>query len=220
MVILFDTDMQNEKIAVAGLIIIIIGALSIYLVTTYYQEGKIIEAGDCADVHYIGRFASNGTVFDTSYDDPIGKTGGTPKKVFVNPNWDLSLPSGEKYQGYSSAMMYGFLNGLVGMKEGETRNLTIPSEEAYGDWNMTSLNEYYELIFGTSYYPRYIQYNSTEIIPIEYLPDTFVFHPETEVDITNLSVGQIYTYMECTSQSGENVDWQLQITNISDDNVL
>ena len=159
-------SLKSEKaqvnIAIAILVIIIVATLTVYFVATYYSNGKKIELGDCADVHYVGKFATNGTIFETTYDDSLNKTGGTPKKIFVNPNWDLSLSF--EYQGYSSAMPYGFLNGLVGVKEGETKNLTVLPEDAYGDWNLTALNEYYEFIFGTTYYPREIGYDAVEVI--------------------------------------------------------
>ncbi|MFH1100722.1 MAG: FKBP-type peptidyl-prolyl cis-trans isomerase [Methanobacteriota archaeon] len=94
-----------------------------------------IAIGDCADVEYIGRFAVNNTVFETTYDDVVNKTGGDFARIFVNPNGTLSLPSG--YQNYSSAKVNGFLNALVSMTEGENKTVLIPAEDAYGTWNVT-----------------------------------------------------------------------------------
>ena len=174
--ILFNSVMQKEKLAAIGLVIIIIGALSTYFFVTYGEEilenlfgkeedtGPVgIGIGDCADVNYIGRFV-NGTVFDTNYEDVAIEHGlynetrdYEPQKVFVNPNQDLTLPEG--YGNYSSYFVTGFLNGLVGMKEGETKNVTLPPEDAYGDWN-ESLAE----MFGMRAYPlsTVVPSNATE----------------------------------------------------------
>ena len=79
MMISFNSDMQKEKLAAIGLAVIIIGALSTYLIAEHWDEilenlsengekENTIELGDCADVNYVGKLA-NGTVFDTSYED-------------------------------------------------------------------------------------------------------------------------------------------------------
>jgi FKBP-type peptidyl-prolyl cis-trans isomerase 2 len=157
--------MQNEKIAAVALVIIIVGALSVYLVATYGEDilknlfgeeaetAENIEVGDCADVHYTGRFQVNGTVFDTSYED-VAQTWGLYDenrtygflKIFVNPNMDLQTPEG--YENYTSNMIPGFLNGLVGMKAGDSMTITLSPEDAYGDWNVTLAEE-----MGFSPYP-------------------------------------------------------------------
>lgn len=130
--------MQNEKLAIIGLVIIIVGAFSIYLGVMYGEdilanlsgEGETIALGDCADVHYIGTYASNGTVFDSSYADIDAKTGGTPLMVFVSLN--ISATSPEGYEDYVTSIE-GFTEGLVGLKKGETATIgPIPPEEAYG----------------------------------------------------------------------------------------
>ena len=213
--------MKNEKIAAVVLVVIIAGALTVYLAATYgdhifkniFGEEKIIELGDCVDVHYVGRFAANNSVFDSSYEDIENKTGGTPLNVFVNPNMNLTRPTG--YENYSSSVIRGFQNGLVGMKPGENKSLIIPPEDAYGDWNETALEELFITYYGAPYYPRYIEYNFTEIVLKDYFP--FLYAPDA--DITNLSVGQTFTFINGTSQTGENASWQVKITNISDENL-
>lgn len=130
--------MQNEKIAIIALAIIIIGALSIFLAATYgedildnlFQEEKTIEIGDCADVNYVGTLV-NGNVFDSSYTYPENKTGGTPFKVFVTMNKSETPPA--EYPLYSSDRIEGFMEGLIGLKAGETATIgPIPPEKAYG----------------------------------------------------------------------------------------
>ncbi len=130
--------MQNEKIAIIALAIIIIGALSIFLAATYsedildnlFPEEKTIEIGDCADVNYIGTLV-NGNVFESSYTYPENKTGGTPLKIFITMNQSETPPT--EYPQYSSGLIEGFMEGLIGLKEGETATIgPIPPEKAYG----------------------------------------------------------------------------------------
>ncbi|MBN2066637.1 MAG: FKBP-type peptidyl-prolyl cis-trans isomerase [Candidatus Thermoplasmatota archaeon] len=130
--------MQNEKLAIIGLVVIVVGAFSIYLGVMYGEdilanlsgEGETIALGDCADVHYVGTYASNGTVFDFSYDDAEAKTGGMPLNVFVSLNSSASPPEG--YEDYVTGIE-GFIEGLVGLKKGETATIgPIPPEKAYG----------------------------------------------------------------------------------------
>ncbi len=130
--------MQNEKIAIIALVIIIIGALSIFLASTYGEEildnlipeEKTIEIGDCADVNYIGTLV-DGTVFDSSYTYPENKTGGTPLNIFITMDQSAAPPT--EYPLYSSGLIEGFMNGLIGLKEGETATIgPISPEKAYG----------------------------------------------------------------------------------------
>lgn len=110
--------MQKEKLAAIVLVIIIVGALSTFLLITYggdifknlFPEEKTekleenIEVGDCVDINYIGRYTSNNTIFSTSYEDPDSKTGGSPLKVFVNLNIsDLTIQPPENYTDYVSS---------------------------------------------------------------------------------------------------------------------
>ena len=164
--------MQLEKIATIGLAVIIVVAISGYILadenirTDIFENlfgeedgnGKpiittgAIKYGDSADVNYIGKF-TNGTVFDTNIE-AVAKQWDLynesypyePAKIFVDPNFEFYPPEG--YENYTNSFIPGFLEGLVGMKEGETKNVTIPPEDAYGIWN-TTMSE----MFGMGSYP-------------------------------------------------------------------
>lgn len=73
-------------------------------------QGAAAKAGDLLSVHYTGRL-ENGTVFDSSY--PRGQ-------AFL-----FQLGAGQVIQGWDQ--------GLVGMRVGGKRKLTIPPALAYGD---------------------------------------------------------------------------------------
>lgn len=130
----FDTKAKASTIAIALVVIIVIGVLAvILLVPSLFPD--TITAGDCADVQYIGRFAVNGTIFGSSYRDANNMTGGEPARIFVDPTKNLTIPKG--YENYSSTQLPGFLQTLVGMKTGESKIVTIPANEAYGTWDTT-----------------------------------------------------------------------------------
>ena len=141
--ILYSTVMQKEKLAAILLAVIIVGALVTYLFITYgdeiienltgdgTEEPGIIELGDCADVNYIGRFALNNSIFESSYNDVENKSDGIPINVFIS--FDLIGEPPEGYEAYSSNLIEGFMEGLIGLTEGETATIgPIPPEKAYG----------------------------------------------------------------------------------------
>ncbi len=72
--------------------------------------GKEVKSGDTVVIHYVGTL-TDGTKFDSSYDrgKPFETQIGTGQVI---KGWDL---------------------GVVGMKVGGKRKLTIPPELAYGD---------------------------------------------------------------------------------------
>jgi len=128
--------MQKEKIALIALVIIVIAALSVFLIAVntdifenLFKEKLTITEDDCADVNYIGRFASNNSVFDSSYNDTTNKTGGIPLKIFASYNKTATSPK----SGYTAGMIEGFMDGIIGMQEGQTKTIgPIPPEKAYG----------------------------------------------------------------------------------------
>jgi FKBP-type peptidyl-prolyl cis-trans isomerase 2 len=128
--------MQKEKIALIALVIIVVAALSVFLIAVntdifenLFKEKLTISEGDCADVNYIGRYTSNNTIFDKSYTYAENKSGGTPLKIFVSFDANATSPK----TGYTQTMIKGFMNGLIGLSEGQTKIIgPIPPEDAYG----------------------------------------------------------------------------------------
>lgn len=141
---------RKRNFAAAILVIIIVVALSFILLLQTDTEGKtvldkilknlfkeedIIEFGDYADVHYIGRYSSNDMVFDSSYNDVDNKSGGKPLQIFVTLN-SSEIPS-SLYSNYSNKIngnyIEGFINNLIGLKKGDNSTTdNIPPEKAYG----------------------------------------------------------------------------------------
>jgi peptidylprolyl isomerase len=71
----------------------------------------MVKRGDTVSVHYTGTL-DDGTIFDTSE--------GGPPLVFT-------VGSGQ--------VISGFEDGVLGMEIGETRDITIPPEQAYGEYH-------------------------------------------------------------------------------------
>jgi hypothetical protein len=212
---LFIGPMNKINISILVILIVICSFLLLYFAG--FLEEKNIELGDCADIHYIARFASNGTIIESSYEDPVNKTGGSLYKVFVNPHLDLSVPSG--YAGYSASKPYGFLLGLVGLAEGEHTNFSIKPENAYGVWNETALNEIFELLFNVPYYPRIQPYPYEETLRYDTMENVLLGSPSENVDVNNLEVGETLVYRNGTLPNGTQAQWTLEILDTTSQNV-
>lgn len=73
-------------------------------------DGDVATAGSFVEVHYVGVSHSNGRQFDASWDR--------------NETFDFKLGAGQVISGWD--------RGVEGMKVGGRRQLTIPSDLAYG----------------------------------------------------------------------------------------
>ncbi len=81
-----------------------------------------VEKHDFVRVDYIGRL--NGQVFDTSLEDIAKKEGAhNPQRRYAP--LVVSVGDGDVVKGFDDA--------LLGMKEGETKSVTIPPAKGYGD---------------------------------------------------------------------------------------
>lgn len=94
--------------------------------------GEPIKNGDSVEAHYRGTFL-NGRQFDTSY----GRVEGD------GPPQDVPLKATLGARG----LIAGFQEGLVGMKLGGKRRVTIPYEKAYGANGRTGIPAYSVLVF-------------------------------------------------------------------------
>lgn len=81
---------------------------------------KTVKKGDTISINYTGRL-EDGTVFDTSIES-------------VAKEHDIFKPEFEplKFKVGGSDVIEGLNDGVIGMKVGETRTLTIKAEKAYG----------------------------------------------------------------------------------------
>lgn len=154
--------MQKEKIALIALVIIVIAALSVFVTAVntdifenLFKEKLTIAEGDCADINYIGRYASNNTVFDSSYADWKNKTNASALKIFISFDKNETSPK----SGYSANMIKGFMEGLIGLKEGQTKTIgPILPKDAYGE------NKFGEGAIFTSQYLAFGMNQTVEVL--------------------------------------------------------
>ena len=99
-----------HAVALVAAIALIIGV--IYMATSS-SAAQVVAAGDNISVYYTGTF-QNGTVFDSN----VGKQ-------------PLNFTVG------SGQLIKGFDQGVVGMKLNETKIITLPPAEAYGEVNQS-----------------------------------------------------------------------------------
>ena len=87
-------------------------------------QGQEIKEGDTAQVHYLGTL-TNGEKFDSSYDR--------------NQPFEFQVGAGQVIQGWDQ--------GLLGMKIGGKRKLTIPPDLGYGNQSAGNIPPNSTLIF-------------------------------------------------------------------------
>lgn len=122
---------NNNKImpfiilAVLGLCLIIFMQLG-----CIEDSGIVVENGDTIQVNYTGKLM-DGTVFDTSDPDIANESG-----IYnpMRPYQPLEFVVGNEM------VIEGFDKGVLGMKEGQKKTLTIPPEQAYGPSDPTLID--------------------------------------------------------------------------------
>ncbi len=78
------------------------------IIDTKEGTGEVVPAGATVTAHYTGALASNGTIFQSSYD------------------------MGQPVPFSLTGVIKGWTDGVPGMKVGGIRRLIIPAEQAYG----------------------------------------------------------------------------------------
>lgn len=86
-------------------------------------DSRAVKSGDSVKVDYTGKL-EDGTIFDTSREDVAKQAGIYVEGTEYAP---LSFVVG------SGQVISGFDEGVIGMKVGEEKTLTIPPDKAYGE---------------------------------------------------------------------------------------
>ncbi len=105
--------------------IMLAGCKKAGIMDSFTNSGKnsMAENGDTVRVNYIGK-TEDGKVFDTSIES-VAKSNDLFNEARPYEPLEFMLGQGN--------MIAGFEKGVVGMKAGETKMVTIPAAEAYGD---------------------------------------------------------------------------------------
>jgi FKBP-type peptidyl-prolyl cis-trans isomerase 2 len=115
-----ERDDNSTKYIIAFIILAAMVVVMIYLSNT--NTSGTVEVGDTVLVNYIGK-ELNGEIFDTSLEDVAQEAGLYQQGRTYQP---MSFVVG------SGMLIEGFDSGVLGMKVGEKKTLTIPPEEGYG----------------------------------------------------------------------------------------
>jgi peptidylprolyl isomerase len=92
-------------------------------------DSREVKPGDKVKVDYTGKL-ENGTVFDTSREDVAKQAG-----IYINGRTYTPLT----FNAGAGEMIKGFDKGVIGMKAGEEKTITIPPEEAYGEYDKSKI---------------------------------------------------------------------------------
>jgi FKBP-type peptidyl-prolyl cis-trans isomerase 2 len=178
-----EKEDMKYYIGIIALAAILVGVLFI----TSMEDSAVVEMGDSIQVDYIGKLP-DGTVFDTS-DPEVAKSAGVYQEG--RPYQPLPVVMG------AQSVIKGFEDGLLGMKVGESKTLTIAPENGYGPLDTTKIDVVSQLddISATQAFEfereinvSAIQFNMTfgtdyevgDIIPI----------PDSPINITILEIGE------------------------------
>lgn len=106
---------------------LIIAALIFVVLASGCTSNRVVKTNDTITVDYIGTY-ENGTVFDTSYAQVAKDSGIYSKYGTYEP---LEVKVGQH------GVIPGFEDALLGMSVGQTKNVTLPPEKAYGPRNQS-----------------------------------------------------------------------------------
>lgn len=116
--------------------------------------GKTVEVGDVVTVNYVGRL-EDGKVFDTTLRE-VAENPVLPKTNTFTPR---TVYTPFKFRVGAGEVIPGFEEAVIGMKEGEEKEIAIPPEKGYGNWSK-------EL---TETYPRIQTVDVVESVPMNEL---------------------------------------------------
>ncbi len=208
----------EELVYIMNKILILLFIAMIYLSGCVGSE-KMVKKGDNITVDYTGSLL-NGVVFDTSIKSVAEENNLTPRRADYKPL---------KIQVGMGQVIEGFDEGVIGMKVGETRKLTIPPEKAYGPKNpeMIQTIPIIQEIPATRVIPKVFEvplsqfertvgpnHTAGEIVTI---PDTNI--NLTVVNISTLNVNLSYRLKVGDSLWSKGAPWNETVEKIDNNNI-
>lgn len=91
-----------------------------------------VAAWDTVRVNYVGTLASDGTVFDTSLQAKAEEA-----EIYNDQRTYEPL----EFSVWAGQMIPGFDAGVVGMKVGESKTITIPAVDGYGEYTEEKIQD-------------------------------------------------------------------------------
>jgi len=147
MVMRFDRLSKDVAGAVNVLLIVLIGVLMVSastVVIVLYQGGQsegsssdLVTVGQTIQVDYIGKL-TDGRVFDTSNYSIAINDAAYPKTLSFTLR-DQTSYTQLSFEVGGGQLIAGFDSAVVGMRIGETKAVTLTSDEAYGPMDLAKL---------------------------------------------------------------------------------
>lgn len=190
------------------------------------QQGTV-KVGDKIVVDYTGRI-QGGEIFDTSIES-VAKQNGIYNQNRTYGPLNFTVGKGE--------MIKGFDEGVVGMKVGETKTITIPPEKGYGpiDPNKIQVIPIIQSIPAKTTIPRNInvtpeQFNS--VFGSNHSVGDTVNVPDTNINLTVINLGSNgsmgrngsnislkYNFMTGDQIRQKGIPWNETVTSADDTNI-
>ena len=132
-------------------------ALTAMLLLSGCVGQRIVKTGDNVSIDYIGSLP-DGTVFDTSVES-VAKAHDlySPERDYTPLNFTVGKPG----------IIQGFSDGVIGMKVGDAKILTISPEKGYGAVDPSKINAFPRIQDVPAMFPRVIE------LPIASFEETF-----------------------------------------------
>jgi len=189
--------------------------LAVVLLISGCVAERTVQTGDKISVDYIGSL-EDGSVFDTSIES-VAKENNLFSPGREYKPLELTVGKGE--------VIRGFDEGVVGMKPGESRTLTIPPESGYGLTNPGMIQTYPVIQEIPTRFPRVVE------IPADQFEATFSKSPRVNDVVTipgtgiNMTVGNITANVSLSynfkagDQLPSNAPWNETVVKVDEKNV-
>ncbi len=177
---------------------------------------RTVKLGDNVSVDYIGSL-QDGKVFDTSIES-VARAHDlfTPERAYTPLNFTAGRPG----------VIEGFSEGVIGMKVGETKVLTIPPEKAYGPINPSRINVYPRIQEIPARFPRVIEFPAGQfegVFGAGHKIGDIVTLPNTAINMTvkNISsnVSLSYNFKVGDKIPSSGLPWNTTVVKIDDKNI-
>ena len=112
----------------------------------YSQEPAVVVNGDTVQIDYT-LFTEDGSVYDTSIES-VARASGIYKEGLTYKPLSFKVGAGSVIKGIEKA--------VLGMRVGEEKNVSIPPEDAYGEYNTSLL----------AVMPRFYTVERIEVVPL------------------------------------------------------
>jgi len=183
----------------------------------YGHIPKKVKAGDSVFVNYIVKL-EDGTIYDTTYEE-VAKENGiyNPDRPYGAINFTVG----------SGTMIEGLEEGIIGMREGETRTIVIPPEKAYGRVN-ESLIEHLPTIEDIPYKHNFSRRITTSLTEFErwfgknHTVGESLFVPSAGYNVTVISINETHVTVSYELKEGDvfkssRGSWNMEVLEVGDD---